>query len=239
MRKNIFSTILLICVVLLVPPVFSEENTASNDDLTVEELYLIDHLEIMIINQQAKSPEHDVKMLAIKGIEELINSGNVQAGDKGVHLVLSYLVEEGVERQVKRKRLLVNYFPDVRWEACRLLGLLGGENSRETLLDILRRNNEPESAVLKEVADALGVIGSNENDEVVNALSWAINNQSVLHPDNRFALATIHAFRKIAQKNKTIGPKAIVALGRITQSNYANSVRNEALRVMRELKQYR
>ena len=80
----------------------------------------------------------------------------------------------------------------VRKEACDLLGKLGGENSKDTLLEVLVQDDEP--MVKAEAAYALGKIGYNENDEVARALAFAVVDQDVVNPDSNFAFAVLLAF---------------------------------------------
>ena len=237
MKRNLFIFLLFIAAVLIPVVLFAQNNSSESTDkeTTIEELYL-QNMEIRIINEQAVSMDRDMKLLALNNIDQLITDGVVSDGDEGTHYILDYLAKEGIGREVRENRRLVNNFPVVRRDSCRLLGKLGGKNSIKTLISILLTDNEP--MVLSEAVYALGQIGLNENNESSNAIAYAVTNRNHKPSDN-FAYASLLAFSKLAKSNNGIqDPSAFRAIILIAQGNYIKEVKFKANEVLNELLKY-
>ena len=76
---------------------------------------------------------------------------------------------------------------------------LGGENSKDTLLNVLKTDDDP--VVLAEAAYALGTIGIDEEGEVSRAIAFALQNQDQMVPNDNFAHASLLAIQKLIEKN--------------------------------------
>ena len=209
----------------------------SEDEETIEEFYL-QSLEMQIIQEQAKLFDRDMKLLALDNIEELMEEGKVDSEDKEVHYLLDYLSKEGIGHQVRENNRLINNFPIVRKEACTLLGKLGGEDAKESLINLLRVESEP--MVLSEAVYQLGVIGLNSRrNETSQAIAEAIHQQNNRNPSDNFAYASLLAFQKIAAINNGLrDPVALSAIITIIQGPYVWRVRAKAQELLKELRQY-
>ncbi len=208
----------------------------SNEEGTIEEFYL-QSLEMQIIREQAVQIDRDMKLLALSNIEQLLEEGGVANGDREVNYVLNYLANEGVGHQVRENNRLVNDYPIVRKEACALLGKLGGESAKNTLIDILGQDAEP--MVLSEAVYQLGVIGLNENNEASRAISAAVTRQNAVNPSDNFAYASLLAFQKLAAANSGLqDPDALRAIISIAQGPYIWEVRVKANEVLSELRKF-
>jgi hypothetical protein len=198
---------------------------------TIEELYLQSG-DIMIMREMAFLDDRDMKLMSLTMIEESIKDGSFGTGDPGAHFVLDYLSEEGISRIVKENNRTVNYFPTVRREACRLLGELGGENSKDTLLNVLRTDDDP--VVLAEAAYALGTIGLDEEGEVSRAIAFALQNQDQMVPNDNFAHASLLAIQKLMEKNGSANNRQVyAAVVQIAQNgNYIRPVKEKAYQVI-------
>ena len=230
--------IVSIALILLVGAAFlvTAQDSRSGDETTVEELYLR-NMELRIIREQAVTLDRDMKLLALKNIEEMLDEGRVSAGDPETHYVLDYLANEGIGRMVRENNRLVNNYPVVRKEACMLLGELGGENAVNTLMLIM--NNDDEPMVLSEAAYALGVIGENADNMVSTAIADAVLRQDTLNPSDNFAYAALLAFQKLADKGDGLqDPEAVRAIIAIAQGNYIREVKTKANDVLNELRKY-
>ncbi len=206
----------------------------SGREVTVEELYLR-NIEVQILREQAYSDDREMKLLALDDFEEMIGSGSHDA--RVVQPVLEYLAMEGIGRKVRESNRLINYFPEVRRRAANLLGRLGGEQAKNTLITVLINDDEP--MVKAEAAYALGVIGLNENNDAVNALNFTLGKEDPDQPDNNFAYAICLAIEKIAAKNNgKLDPIAYRTLVRIAQGSYIKTVKRKALQSLNELKKY-
>jgi len=202
-------------------------------ELTVEELYL-EKIEMQILREQAFADDRELKMLVLDDLETMIDQGN---SGRDVELILEYLALEGIVRTVRESNRLINYFPDVRRRAVNLLGRVGGEEAGTALITSLIKDVEP--MVKAEAAYALGVIGSNDNNEVVQALVYSLYQEDPDKPDNNFAYAVCLSLEKIARENNGIkDPGAYQALVRIAQGSYIRTVQNKALATLEELRQY-
>jgi HEAT repeat protein len=208
-------------------------------ELTVEELYLRD-IEFQVLSEKAFSDNREIKLDVLDEIEIMIEEGTVDDPDK-VEFVLEYLGMEGTARRVRESGRLVNYYPEVRRRSANLLGRLGGEKAKDALVSILLIDDEP--MVKAEAAYALGVIGMNNENEVVRALLYTLETEDPQMPDNNLAYAVCLAVEKIVEANDgDLEPAAYSDLARtlvrIAQGNYIKTVRRKALQTLEVLKEY-
>ena len=151
--------------------------------------------------------------------------------------ILDSLSKEGVGKVVREDGRQINNFPMVRREACAILGQIGGEDAKNSLLNVLLSDNEP--MVRAEAVYSLGLIGLNENNEVTKIISWVILQQDLTRPDNNFAFASILALEKIAEKNNGINDEELYrAVITIAQGNYIRDVKYKALDLLNTLRKY-
>jgi HEAT repeat protein len=204
-------------------------------ELTVEELFLRD-IEFQVLKEQAFSDDRESKTRVLSELEGMIDSGEVGLDDVQIQFVLEYLSLEGTAIRILEGRTVINNFPEVRRQATQLLGEIGSDRSVPTIMAILLRDEE--SMVRAEAAFSLGQIGSNEQ-AVLDALVVAVQRLDPVTPDNTFAFASIVAFEKIAQANNGISdPDALRALVQLAQGNYFRKVRNKALQVLTDMRDY-
>jgi len=223
-------------LVLLTVSVIMISNVPAqvHHDMTVEQSYLQESIELMIIRETARASSREQKFIALEYISDAITRGN-KSDD--IRLTLDFLSREGRRSVAMENGRIVNNFPDVRRQSARYLGQLGTEEARRSLLDICQFENEP--MVLQEAIKSLGDIGSNENNETVVIISWAFSKFDNLNPDNLMAMATIDAFEKIASRNNGINsPEAIRTLARISEGHYITPVKDRARSLLAELRGY-
>ncbi len=229
--KNIFTAVIIIFLAV-VPGLFAQ----SDDEITVEEFYL-QNIEMVIIKEQASTLDRDSKLMALKNIEEMIDEGKVSEGDPEVHYILDYLAQEGIGREINEGGRMVNNMPVVRKEACTLLGELGGEDAKNTLVDIALKDNE--TMVLSEAVYALGKLGMNENNQVSQAIASIILSQNAIGPDDNFAYSALLSFEKLAAANNGLSdPLAFQAIIAIAQGNYIRPVKMKANELINDLRKY-
>ncbi len=215
-------------ILLLAVPLAAQER-----ELTIEELYL-KNVELQILREQAFGSDRDAKMAVLDDIERRIRDGD--AGEDYA-FILEYLSMEGILRQERELGRLANYYPEVRRKAANLLGRLGSEQAKRSLLTILVTDDE--STVKAEAAYALGVIGKDQENEAVRAMAYVVDKQDPQNPDSNLAFAICLALEKIAQANQGIRePAAYRALLRISQGTYIPVVRRKALQTLEELRRY-
>jgi hypothetical protein len=210
------------------------QQSDSDREMSVEESYLQESVELMIIRESSQAGTRDQKMVALQYIGEAIGRGNT--GDD-IRQALEYLAMEGVMNKARENGRLVNNFPDVRRQAAKYLGDLGTVEAKNALIRMVVADNEP--MVLQEAVKSLAKIGINDNEETVNAIAWTFTRFDVTNPDNLLALSTVDAIAALAEKNGGIkDPGAIRALIRIADGNYIKPVQEKAKYVLSELRKY-
>jgi HEAT repeat protein len=223
-------SIFLLAAVVSVSTVAAQRNS----EMTVEESYLQESIELMIIRETARSSTREQKFIALEYIGDAINRGS-KSDD--IRQTLEFLSREGRRTVAMENGRVVNNFPDVRRQSAKYLGQLGTEEARKSLLDICQFENEP--MVLQEAIKSLGDIGSNDNNETVVIIAWAFSKFDHLNPDNLMAIATIDAFEKIARENNGINSaEAIRTLSRISEGNYITPVKDRARQLITDLRLY-
>jgi hypothetical protein len=230
---------LIIAAALIVLPVTATAQTRTgaspgSTEMSVEESYLQESVELMIIREQSRTNSRDMKMVALGYIGEAIERGN--KGDD-IRSALEFLSLEGVVTVARENGRVINNFPDVRKEAAVYLGKLGTPEAKDTLLKMLNGDNEP--MVITEAIRSLGTFEINDSDEVIKTISWTITRFHSLKPDNFMALSAIDTFSKIAAANNGIKDYAVVELLiKIADGPYIPPVRNRARELLKELRQY-
>jgi len=224
--------ILLIMSVFAVSAVIAQSN--SGREMSVEESYLQESIELMIIRETARASSREQKLIALEYIGDALDRGNT---NEEIRQTLELLSREGRRTVARESGRVVNNFPDVRRQAARYLGQIGTEEARDALLEICQFENEP--MVLQEAIKALGDIGLNDNNETIANIAWVMRRFDNLNPDNLMAIATIDAFEKIARKNGGISsPDAIQTLIRISEGQYITPVKERARQLIAELRSF-
>ena len=202
--------------------------------MTVEESYLMETMEIMIIRELASSNSRDQKLMSLEYIGEAISRGNT---NDEIRVTLENLGSQGTRVVARENGRVVNNYPDVRRQAARLLGQMGTEEARLSLVSMIQVETEP--VVIQEIIKSLGDIGLNPNNETVNQIGWIFRRFNNLNPDNILALATIDAIEKIARANNGIAStEAVQVLMLISEGYYISPVRERARQLIAELRSY-
>ena len=218
-------------------PFFAQEqrvqkknDSAKRSERSVENEYLSD-VDGTVVLTLARSDSYDNKLVALEYLESIIKDGNTS---EEVAAALDQLAGEGLLTQARTGGRLSNNFPDVRRKACLLLAKVGGEHSKNTLINIAIADNEPmvQAAAIR----ALGEMGLNENDEAADAIAFANHRNRVLNPTSSMAIETLDAFEKLA--GSTENKRAMVdEISRIASDyHYTSAVRKRALEVLKGIK---
>ncbi len=232
--------LLLIASLLLIPAGLVAQDGEDSDDpeataRTIEELYLSQDLELQIMRSQARANDREMKELALRSIRDMVESGETP---DGVYVILESLAAEGVGRQVRSNGSVVNNFPEIRRQAAELLGQVGGEEAKDTLVTILR--DDPETMVLAEAAYALGQIGLNENNEVSDHMVQALlreNSRST--PDNNLAFSLILSLERLSAQNGGLAdPEVLNVLLETASSPYIRTVRRRAVEAIVNMREH-
>ncbi len=204
-------------------------NSNKETETSVENEYLND-VDGDIIMSLANSDELDNKLVALQYLQNAIEDGNTS---DTVIQALDQLAGEGLTSQSRTNGRVINNFPEIRRQACLLLAKVPTEHSKNTLVSIARADNEP--MVMAAAVQSLGVIGINDNDEVVDAIAFANRKNQVLNPTSSLALEVLNAFEALA--DNTENKKTMIdAIARIsTDYHYVTPVRQKAYKLLKQL----
>ena len=235
MKLRLGPAILILFLAAAFPLAAQSDSEDSSGQLTIEELFLSQDIEIQIMRSQALSNERESKVLALQTIRSNISSGRAAGNEAAVIAILDSLAGEGVYRVVRQGGAVINNFPEVRRQAANLLGELGGEASKTILLKIVA--DDPEPMVLAEAVYALGRIGINEPEVTTHMVAALRRNTFKVLPDNNFAYATLLAFEALADQGPGIAnPNIVQSLIEVVSGNYIEVVKIKALELISNLR---
>lgn len=209
---------------------------------TVEEAYLQESAEALIITENAKgeNSDRDSKLLALDMARTALDAGRKNAD---VRSALQYLALENTQVIVKSGGLgaVTNNFPDVRMRACEYLANFPSVETKDTLVKVILNSKTEDPMVLAEAIKSLGTIGINDNDEVVDAIAFSVNHFArVGMSEDRLAVYTMYAFLDLAKKG-VVGKDMDTITKTImnfTKGNYVSTVKKLATSVLAQLAQY-
>lgn len=226
--------ILKAAIILAVVSTSLFAQNSSRSEKSVESEYLSDS-DGLVVMSLATSQSYDNKLVALEYLQSAIDKGNTS---EQVIAAVSQLAGEGLNTQVREKGRLVNNFPDVRREACLMMGKISADEKtmkqiKTTLVTITTQDSEP--MVMAAAIRALGEIGMNNNDEVVQAISFANRRNQATTPTSSMALEVLNAMEKLApsteNKRTIIDTCASIA----ADYHYVTPVRNRALALIKSL----
>jgi len=197
----------------------------SNDsEMSIEESYLQEAIELMIIRETSRSDSREQKLLALEYIGDALERGST---NEELRTTLEYLSLEGTQNRVTQGRRLMNNYPEVRRAAAKYLGTVGTKEAKDALIKVCATDNEP--MVLQEAIKSMGTIGLNENDDVVNTIVWVVNKfNSGDNPDQLLAIAAIDTLEKLAKKYRSVDANTIQLISRIAEGPYYRAVQDRA-----------
>jgi plasmid stability protein len=206
----------------------------SGGEMSVEESYLQETNEVKIIRDQARGESEEQKLLALEFIRDAIGRGNDR---EEIRASLEYLATEGTIVMVRENGRVINNHPLVRKQAVAYLGELGTQEARDTLVKILKADNE--SMVLAEAFKSLAKIGINEKDDTVNEITTVVRHYNALaanKPDEYLIYSALEAYEQLAQANGGISDQyTLAAIADIMVGPYQKKVRDRARDVLTKL----
>ncbi len=208
--------------------------TTGSGEKTVEEAYLQETLETMIIKEQARGDTRDLKLLALQYIKQSIDEGRK---NEEVRKSLEYLALETSTTVIREAGVgrIINDYPDVRAKACEYLAEFPTVETKDTLLRVALSDREP--MVISAAIRSLGKIGINDNDEVTQTISFIVNKYDILQPDNSLAFETLVAIERLVDAGTGIKDTSIIrTVLRIADGNYIIPVKQKARQVLDKLR---
>jgi HEAT repeat protein len=223
---------LIIAALIAIPAGYSQSQS-SGSEMSVEESYLQEAVDLMIVRETSKQDSQEQKLIALAFIGDLIGQGNTS---DEIRLALERLSLEGTNVQAREKGRLKNDFPEVRRQAVRLLGAFNNEEAKVALLRVCVSDNEP--MVLQEAVRSLGRIARDNDGEVIGTIVWVTNKfTNNLSPDNLLAIAAIDALDKIAKNNNgRVRGDAFELLIKISEGSYSPPVKEKARQTILDIR---
>ncbi|MFP4510440.1 MAG: HEAT repeat domain-containing protein [Spirochaetaceae bacterium] len=219
---------------LLTLSVFAQEEGENDRGLmTIEELYLQDDLATRVLRTQALSVEREHKLAALEQATELVGSMD----DRALLGILRVLATDGSSWQVRVGGRRAYDYPDVRREAVRVIGEVGGRSAEVILREVIEYDRNP--LVLSEAVYALGSTGISEDTGTATVLSNLMNRELALtNPDNNLMYASLLTLETLAgDGNEALSNTSLINnLLRITTGPYTSIVRNKALDVLNAMR---
>jgi HEAT repeat protein len=222
----------LIIAALIAIPAGYVQSQSSDSDLSVEESYLQEAVDLMIVRETSKQDSLDQKLVALAFIGSLLEQGST---NEEIRLTLERLSLEGTNVQSRESGRLKNDYPEVRRQATKYLSAFDSEEAKVALLKVCVSDNEP--LVLQEAIRSLGIIGRDKDGEVVGTIVWVANKfHNTISPDNIIALAAIDSLDKIAKKNKNVREEAFQLLIKISEGPYSPAIREKARQTIMDIR---
>ena len=205
---------------------------SSDSEMSIEESYLQEAIELMIIRETSRSDSREQKMLSLEYIGDALQRGST---NEELRTTLEYLSLEGTQNRVTQGRRLMNNFPDVRRQAAKHLGTVGTKEAKDALIKMCNSDNEP--MVLQEAIKSLGTIGINENDDAVSAIVWVVNKfNSGDNPDHLLAISAIDTLQKLSIKYRRVDANTVQLIAKISEGPYNNAVKEMAKQALVNLR---
>jgi len=206
----------------------------SGSEMSIEESYLQEQIELMIIRETSRSDSRDQKMMALEYIDGALKRGST---NDELRTSLEYLSLEGTQNVARESGRVVNNYPDVRRQAAKYLGTVGTKEAKNVLIRICSADNEP--MVLQEAVKSLGTIGINDNDDAVSTIVWVTNKfQNNNIPSDLLALSAVESLEKIVEKQKRVNAEAVQLINRIIEGPYAGPVKARARLALNNMIKY-
>ena len=183
----------------------------------------------LILKEMAYSDSIELKSTALEDIEKYLAGADFLAiHAQTLEEILGYLASEGVTHRAYRYRELVNDYPPLRIEACRILGSLATEGSKVILLEVIRRDQD---VLVKSTAlEALGRIGTDPDGEMVRTIVYELEKNVRAE---QYVLAALAALGRIVEHDGRFSdPSVYPVLVRLTLSRYSNRVKERALDIL-------
>jgi len=231
MKVNYRFFALLIAALIAIPAGYSQSQS-SGTEMSVEESYLQEAVDLMIVRETSKQDSQEQKLIALAFIGDLIEQGNTS---DELRLELERLSLEGTNVQAREKGRLKNDFPEVRRQAAKLLASFPTNEAKIALIKVCVSDNEP--LVLQEAVRSLGIIGIDNDGEAIGTICWVTNKfTNTIAPDNLLALAAIDAIQKIAKNTNNVREEAFQLLIKISEGAYSPPVKEKARQTIMDIR---
>ena len=223
---------------LMAPSFLFAQSTDKASQKTVEDVYLQSSVEVQVVRSLVNEQGRSEKLKALDFIAKMVETGKVNDKSLDVVVLLDQLGGEGTTNEIRQNGRVINDYPEVRRQAAELLGQIGGDKSREVLLNMAIK--DPEPMVISEAVYSLGLIGGGDQSARVEAvITNLVKTQDAIRPDSNFAFAAVSSLEMLGKKNKgKVSQEVFAALIRIQNGNYITPVRKKAEAVLAAFTKY-
>jgi hypothetical protein len=164
---------------------------------------------------------------AMAEFRERIRTGALRGSFETIRDVLRETAFAVFRRPVYRDGELVNDYPELRAEAARLLGAIGGVEEQEAFARLLLL--EYEWSVRTEIVSAMGRIGADPDGSVSRAIYGAVRELRPNRPQERFARAVLQTFSTFLRYHRAPpDPAVFESLERLREMDLSRSLRRRA-----------
>jgi hypothetical protein len=227
LTKNLFFILIFPALIYF----FDSVPFAGAQEMSIEESYLQESVETMIIREYAKSTDRGEKLMALEYLRQMMDNGG---SPKEIHAILANMALEGILNKIRSEGRVVNDFPDIRIKAVEYLGELEIKEASDTLLRVLLIDNEP--SVVSTAVRSLSKLGFNDNDYTLKAILYVFRQYDVKRPNNVLAISVIDSCDAFIQNGETKNPWIYAMLMNISNNpSYIRPVRDYASRTLTKI----
>jgi hypothetical protein len=207
--------------------VFTQASIGAQE-LSVEDSFLQESVEIQIIRETASSIDRETKLQALDYIRNQLSKG-VRSPE--IREILRGLAGEGTYRQETVDGRLANRYTEVRIRAAEYLGEFPKEESAPLLCDILKTDREP--SVLTQAVYSLAQTKAYDvlSQQTVEKYFREFHHRKT--PDNRLAAAVLDYYGNSPEKPDFMWQTVRDISSR--NSNYAQNVRTTAQKLLTKM----
>ena len=230
MRKRFGLLLAVLCAVITLSAQEAAGNDSQNSsEMSVEDAYLESYTN-MVVSEYVNADGRDNKMVAIQYIKKAVEGGN---SSPEIVNALTSLATDGIKSVSRENGRVVNNYPDIRRDACELLGQVKTEESKNALVQVLYTDNEP--MVITAAVRSLGEIGINNADETTEMIAWIAKKFDVVNPTSSLALEILDAFEKLAPTVQNPASMLQMIIQISTNHQYVTPVRQRARKVLESI----
>jgi hypothetical protein len=190
----------LIAVVVFMCAAMAYGQSAQQDPITIEELYLESHTSIETISAQLRSDSLELQLLALMALEDQVSRGALDPNSDEYVIALATAATRGVTNFSGQPYDLPNgYRPQVRSLAAELLGL-SDENPSARIALFKLLDSDPEPIVRARAALALASIGKDPQNAVSFNIGKALHHEALTGRDEGFIFSSLLAIERLGEE---------------------------------------
>jgi hypothetical protein len=207
---------------------------AQNRSETSAEQEYLSSIEAVIVAELAADDRRESKQEALVYLKSAVEEGRVTTV---VRQTLINLAGEGTLSESRTNGRVTNNYPDIRWQACDLLGQVPSVESKEALKKIAYVENEPKVAAA--AVEALAKMEMGETYDTLDSIIWVQKRFAAINPTSSLADAVLNAYQQLAPsvKDPSFKSQMVQSIAEIaTNYSYVKPVRDKAFALLKTLR---